>query len=140
VALLTAAEYPSVRAAIDLSLDSESLPDATIALPIYLDAADLAIKARDPLWATRTGDALTLLTNACVYLTAALIAPAMARLLGETYADGYRYQLAAVDWDARAAALRGRAEDSLNALLTPEDGDSDRPTFFAVASGRRGRW
>lgn len=138
--LLTASSYPAIRAAIDLALDSESLPDATIALPIFLDAADLVLKARDPQWATRTGDALTHLTNAAIYLTAARIAPAMVRLLGETYSSGYRYQLAAVDWDARAAALNAAADGALDAVLDVGNATSDRPTRFALASGRRGRW
>ena len=115
--ILNASSFVAIRAAIDLSLDTESLPDTVIALPIYMDAADLEVKTRDTAWASRTGDSLTLLTNACVYLTAARLAPAMPRLLGETYADGYQYQMQAIDWEARARWLRAQAELSLDALI-----------------------
>jgi hypothetical protein len=137
--LLTSAAYPSVRAAIDITLGASDLPDSVIALPINLNAADLELKARDPNWASRTGDALISLTNAAIYLTAARLAPAMPQLLSETFGD-YRYQLQAVDWAARAAALRALAEAALDMVLDPGDATSDRPTRFAVASGRRGRW
>lgn len=139
--LLTSTDYPTIRAAIDLSLDStsKSLPDATIALPIYLDAADLELKTRDPLWATRTGDALVQLKNAAIYLTASRIAPTIPRLVGEDFGN-YAYKLQSVDWEARAAALRALAEEALNAILDPGDATSDRPTFFATARGYRGRW
>lgn len=137
--LLTPTEYPSIRAALDLSLDSESLPDRVIELPIYLAAADLEVKTRDPDWATRTGDALIHLTNAAIYLTAARIAPAVPRLQGETFGD-YRYQLQSVDWEARAAALDSMADAALDTILDVGDMVSDRPTRFALARGRRGRW
>ena len=137
--ILDDSSYPAIRAAIDLSLDSTALPDATIALPIFLDAADLEVKARDPLWATRMDDELTQLTNAAIYLTAARIAPALPRLLGETFGD-YRYQLQAVDMEARASALRSLADAALDSYLDVDDLTTDRPGKFAVASGRRGRW
>ena len=137
--ILDASDYPAIRAAIDLSLDSTALPDDVIALPIYLLAADLEVKARDPLWATRADDELALLTNAAIYLTAARIAPAIPRLQGETFGD-YRYQLQAVDWEARAAWLRNQAAEALDTYLAVGDTTIDRPTRFAVARGCRGRW
>src|SRR5215510_10127369 len=92
-------DYGAVRAALDTSLDTTALPDATIALPIFLDAADLEIKRRDPAWASRTGDAATHLKNAAIYLTAALLAPAVPRVTEEILnAGNYRYRLEPIDW------------------------------------------
>jgi hypothetical protein len=137
--ILTSTSYGAIRAAIDVTLDSEALPDAVIALPIYLDAADLEVKTRDPLWASRTGDALIQLTNAAIYLTAARLAPALPRLLGEDFGD-YAYKLQGVDWDARALALRALADAALDSFLDVGDLISTRPTRFTAATGRRGRW
>lgn len=137
--IVQTSDYGAVRAAIDTSLDSTALPDATIALPIFLDAADLEIKRRDPSWASRTADEATHLKNAAIYLTAALLAPAVPSLSGETFGD-YRYQLQTKDWTARSADLRQLMEQELNAYLETTTPTPDRPTMFAVASGRRGRW
>ena len=141
--LLDFASYDAIRAAIDISLNRDSLPDDVIALPIYLSAADLEVKRRDPLWASRTGDSLISLTNAAIYLTAARIAPAMPRLLSQKIAaggDDFTLQFQAIDWAARAQALRQQGEDALDSLIDPGDVISTRPTRFTVASGRRGRW
>lgn len=137
--ILTPAEYPAIRAAIDLALDETTLPDAVIELPIFLAAADLDLKTRDPDWATRTGDQLTQLTNAAIYLTAARIAPSVPRLQREVFGD-YSYQLQTIDWEARAAALNSMADGTLDLILDPGDTVSDRPTTFSTAAGGRGRW
>ena len=137
------ASYDAIRAAIDITLDRAALSDDVIGLPIFRDAADLNIKRRDPLWATRTGDSLSQLTIATIYLTASLIAPAMPRLLSEKIASGgddYTRQFQAIDWAARGRALRQLAEDALDVIIDPGDAISTRPTRFVAASGRRGRW
>ena len=139
--IVQSTDYPSVRAALDTSLDSTTLPDATIAFPIFLDAADLEIKRRDPLWASRSGDAATHLKNAAIYLTAALIAPAVRQVIEETLsANDYRYRLQPIDWAARAAELRALVEQELNAYLETSTTTPDRPTMFTVAHGTRGKW
>ena len=137
--ILDYAHYPAIRAAIDVSLDSASLPDDVIELPIYVHAADLELKTRDPLWATRTGDSLLQLQIAAVYLTAARLAGAIPQIAGEDFAE-YSYKLQAIDWGARAAELRALASAALDAVLDVGDVVSDRPSFFGVASSRRGRW
>lgn len=141
--ILAPAEYAAIRAAIDVALDSESLPDSVIALAIYLGAADLEVKTLDPLWATRTGDALIQLTNAAIYLTAARLAPALPRLLSARYdsgSDSEVRQFQARDWDAWAAQLRNWAQAALDTYLDVGDRISTRPTRFTAATGRRGRW
>ena len=52
----------------------------------------------------------------------------------------HSYERRAVDPLAQAAALRALAATEIDAYLDPGDLASDRPTRFAVASGRRGRW
>ena len=70
-ALLTATHYPAIRAALEVTLTSKELPDAVIALDIYLAAAIAEVLARDPLAESRTGAALTHVTNAGVLICAA---------------------------------------------------------------------
>jgi len=139
MAIVQPTDYGAVRAALDTSLDQAALPDATIGLPIFLDAADLEIKRRDPQWASRSGDAATHLKNAAISMTAALLAPAVPAVASERLGD-YQYQRQAVDWTARAAELRQLAEQELNAYLETSTTTPDRPTMFAVASGTRGKW
>lgn len=138
MALLSSADYPTVRAALDVKLTAATLADATIALPIYLGAAEAEIVRRDPLAASRTGAALQHVKNACVLLCAALLAPAMPSLTGEDIGS-YAYTRKAIDWPARAAELRLAAERELAAVLTPATvTTASRPTMFAVAAGGRG--
>lgn len=135
---ITSAQYPAVRAALDVSLDATTLPDATIGLAIYAGAAAVDVKRRDPAWATRTGDALQRLENAQVLFTAALLAPAVPAIEREQMQD-YSYTRSKVDWTARAATLIERANEELAAVVTPTATTPGRPAFFSVAHGGRGR-
>jgi len=138
MALLSAADYPAIRAAIDVSLTARVLPDTIIGLPIYVDAAEAEILLRDPLAESRTGAALQHVTNAAVLLAAALLAAAMPAYTAETFSD-YSYQRK-IDWAARAAELRQRAEAELAAVLAASAPTTyQRPTMFSVASGTRGQ-
>mgnify|MGYP001003842829 CR=1 FL=1 len=136
--LLTLTEYPAVRAAIDISLTATDLPDEVIGLPIYASAAEAAVKARDPDWDTRTGAAKDRLVEAVICWTASLLAPALPALKSEAHPEGYSYSRE-IDYVGRASALRQQAETALTAVLTPSDPAAGRPTFFALATGRRGR-
>jgi len=139
MSILSSADYPAIRAALDVKLTAATLPDATIALAIYLGAAEAEIVRRDPGAASRTGAELQHIKNACVLLCAALIAPALPRLTGEELGS-YRYSQQAIDWTVRAAELRMAAERELAAVLTPSTvATASRPTMFAVAAGGRGR-
>lgn len=136
-ALLTATHYPAIRAALEVTLTSKELPDAVIALDIYLAAAIAEVLARDPLAESRTGAALTHVTNAGVLICAALLAPALPAITGEQ-TKNYQYSQKATDWLALAAQLRKRADLELAAVLTPTEATPSRPTMFARAPGRRG--
>jgi len=137
MALLSAADYPAIRAAIDVSLTARVLPDSVIGLPIYVDAAEAEVLARDPLAESRTGAALQHVTNAAVLLTAALLAPALPGYTAEDFSE-YSYQRK-TDWATRAAELRKRAEAELAAVLEPENPTTaSKPTMFTTAPGTRG--
>jgi len=137
--LLTFADYPAVRAALDTELDETSLADKTIALDIYQGAADREVKARDTNWATRTGNDLLRLRAAAVYLTAARLASAVVRITAiNVQSRDLSYSRPVFDPAEKAAELRALAEQELAAVLTPEEATSGKPTMFSLASSRRG--
>lgn len=135
--LLTSADYPAIRAALDTSLDATLLPDAIIALPTFLGAAELEVAQRDPAAGTRTGDDLARVKLAVVYLCAANLAPSVPRLTSSDAGDS-RFTLAVADWEALAQILRGRADEQLRIVLG--NGTGRGGGHFGLARGQRGRW
>ncbi|GIW06364.1 MAG: hypothetical protein KatS3mg060_1169 [Dehalococcoidia bacterium] len=133
-----AAQYPAVRAAIDVELTAELLPDAIIALDPYAPAAEREIKRRDPAWASRTGEDADRLGRAQLYLTAALLLPALPVLLERSVED-VRLRRQEVDLAARVAALRRRAEEELAIVLGAASGPAGVVTLFGRAPGGRAR-
>lgn len=138
MALLTASEYSGIRAALDVSLDADMVPDSIIEEPIFGPAAELWVMEQDPLWSTRTGTAQRHLLNALTYYAASLIAPSMPAILSESQGP-YAYSRASVDWMKRAAELAGRAEEEIAAVLAPSQSVTRYPTFMTRAPGQRGR-
>lgn len=138
MALLTSANYPAIRSALDASLDSTILPDAVIAYDIYHRAAELEVLTRDPDAETRTGDDLTRVRTAAMLYCAAFLAPAIPMLTREE-ATEYAYTRQAVDWQKLAATLRARADALIEAVLTPDDITPLMPTMFVLGAGGRGR-
>lgn len=138
MALLSPTDYPAIRAAIDLSLTATELPDATIALDLYSGAAERWVLARDPDAASRTGTDALRVKEAAVLACAALLLPAIPAIRRETHGDD-SYERAIVEPAAAAAGLWSRASAAIDAYLEPSDDDGQRPTFFAIASRRRGR-
>jgi hypothetical protein len=144
--LENAAEYDLARKALDVALTDADLPDATIILSTFLGAAEREIKQRDPLWAGRTGAEEIRLKAATAYMTAAFLAGSWRPLqeLSESQGDvhsqtvTHRKKYAAWDAAALAAALRALAEAELAGYLETS-GETDIPTMFALATGRRGR-
>lgn len=137
--ILTAAHYPAIRAALDTELDETALPDKTIALDIYHGAAEREVQARDPDWATRTGEDGQRLRAAVVYLAAARLASAVVRLTSiNVQSRDLSFSRPVFDPAVKAAELRALAEQELAAVLTPEESTSGRPTMFSLASARRG--
>jgi hypothetical protein len=139
VPLLSSSDYAAIRAAIEIGLDSTTLPDSVIALDLYSGAGQRDVLALDPLAESRTGDELQHAQTAAILFTAARVVGALPVLTREKELE-YEYQRQAVDSLKRAAELRALAEDEIDAYLDPEQTDTGRPTVFAVARGRRGRW
>lgn len=136
--LINYTHFDLVRAALGLEVDETVVSDDMIALPIYQGAAESEILRRDPSAATRTSAAGQHIINAAIYLTAALIAPAMTQLKRESFGD-YSYAVTA-DWTKRAAELRSLCERELAAVLDANNTATyTRPTMFAAASALRGR-
>ena len=136
MAFLTAAEYASIRAALDVSLDADALPDSIIELPIYSGSAELEIYRRDPELYSRTGVHKRRCINAMILLTAAYLAPAMPQITSETLGDvthGYE----TINWIKLAAELRGRADSELSSVISATS-VTPVPSMFSVATGGRG--
>jgi hypothetical protein len=74
MALLDSTDYPAIRAAVDPRLTTADLPDATIALSIYLAAGEAEVLALDPGAESRAGDALARAQRAAIYLVAERLA------------------------------------------------------------------
>lgn len=137
--ILTSADYPAIRAALDLSLDAEGLPDAAISLPLFQGMAEAEVLRRDPDAASRTGDELQHVRNAAVLLTAGRIAPRLPQVLRERFAGGdYEYQMQPRDWEALATSLRADAEAELSAYLAAAQAPEAAmpPTVFGKACVR----
>jgi hypothetical protein len=137
--LLPSTLYPSVRAAIDTSLDSRLLPDAIIALDIYKAAAVRDVLAIDASAESRTSTEFAHAQAAAVYFCAARLVTALPQIVRETR-DTHAYQRAEVKPDMRAAELRALASAELDAYLDMSPAIGDMPTLFTVGRGRRGRW
>lgn len=135
--IITSAEYPLVRAALDIRLTSTQLPDATLALAIFLGEAEREVQTRDPLWDSRTGDDEQRLKNAVCYLTAARLAPRMPELTlsSERFGD-YTYQRKATDWQSLADDLVARADAEIAGVLSETPATASMPSeLFTVATG-----
>jgi hypothetical protein len=136
MAFLTAAEYPSIRAALDVSLDADALPDDIIELPIYAGSAELEVYRRDPDLYSRTGVHKRRCVNAMIFLTAAYLAPAMPQITSETLGD-VTYGFETINWMKLAGELRERADSEIAAVISTVNANS-APSMFGLATGGRG--
>lgn len=143
MAILQAADYPAIRAALDVDLNAQALPDAVISQDIFLGAAEAELLERVPDAADKTGDDLKRVKRALVWLTAAYLAHSVVRITSmNIQTRDMSYSRQAFDPDEKQAELRRRAEVEIGALLEQSGSDVtsyDTPTFFAVARGYRGR-
>lgn len=140
MAILTSAEYPAIRAALDVDLNDKDLPDSTIALTIYQDAADQDVLDIDPDAEGRTGDEAAAVTRAAIYFCAARLAYAVVRITSlSVNTRDISYSKATFDPEERAAQLRAEAEEELAEILEPEEEAPRRPTMFSRATGSRGQ-
>ena len=137
MSLLTSADYPAIRAALDVHLDAALLPDSVIALSVYHTAAEMEVTRRVPDAATRTGEDATRVKLAAIYLCAAALAPALPRILSQSL-EGHFFSIQAASWQDLAARLTAQAHEHLQAVtgVTP----MMSAFHFTRAAGRRGTW
>lgn len=139
--LLSSTQYPAIRAAIHVGLDTNQLPDATIALDIFLQAAINDVLEQDADAETRTGDEETRVTSAGIFFCAARLCAPVAPVIWnsqKTMARDFQYSRQPFDPERRAEELRGLAAKELAAVLEPSEETPRRPTMFTVGVGRRG--
>jgi hypothetical protein len=139
MALLHGGLYDAVRAALDTSLTEDDVSSTTIAHTVYGPAAEAEVLRRAPGADALPAATRELAVRAAVWLCAALLAPAVPQLLQERIGpDALQY--AQIDWQARAALLRARADAEIAAVLnTQASATYAMPTLFATAAGTRGR-
>ena len=140
MAILSAGDYPAIRAALDVGLNAQQLPDATIAQGIFVEAAEAELVKKVPTAATMTGTDLARVKRALVWLTAAYLAHSVVRLTSlSVQTRDLAYSRQTFDPDEKAAELKARAQGEIGMLLTPVESAVGRPTAFTLATGRRGR-
>lgn len=122
---LSSTEYPAVRAVLDVDLNTQNLPDTTIALDIYEGAANQDVLDRDPAAASRTGTDGERVLRAAIYFCAARLTGAVVRLTSiSIQARDLTYAKQTFDPTERAEELRDLANDELDEVLGEETDNS----------------
>lgn len=134
---ISTAQYPAIRAALDVTLTAAKLPDQIIAGAIYHPAAEAEVTRRlgDLAEAADGSDGAA---RAVILFTAARLAPALPNLLRRTLGD-VTLQYGKTDIAQQVAALRDEALVEI-AALRGELGapvTSVVPPLFTVAPGGR---
>jgi hypothetical protein len=140
--ILTEADYPSVRRALDVSLDlgvtddaKRTLPNAVIEDPVFLDAAEAEVMRAYP--PAGDVDALPIdeaghVRRWTILVTAARIAPRLPSLTSEGFAD-QSWAWKRTGLDELVTTLRAEAEGIRLGLTGPGDAGG------FLSSGRRFR-
>jgi hypothetical protein len=136
--ILTVDDAPAIRAAIDTMLDSDSLPDSTIMMSIFVDRAERWMAAQIPDFASRTGAEAAQIKDSLILYTASLLVPTVAILRSETLPE-YAYTRPDVDLDEKEAKLKDDAQETIDPIVTPIGTTPNMATHFTVASAYRGR-
>ena len=134
---LSAADYPSIRAAIDISLSEGSLPDGIIALPIYSGQAEQTVLAFVPDADAADADRQAHLHNAAMLFCASSLVFAIPSFTREQGPE-FEAEIQRVKPETLAGDLRARAQAELEAGAAGEI--STVPVMFTVARGSRGQW
>lgn len=129
--------YAAIRAVIDNALTENELPDTQIEQPVFLTAAEREVLQIIPTAADKTGDDLTRIQTAVIYLTAARIVPTLPPIVGSNM-DAASYGRRQADVNMTVADLRAKAAAELALVLDSADETPGMPTVFTVGSGTRG--
>lgn len=141
--LLTVAEYPAIRAMIDVTLTARALPDSVIGLTSYAGEAVAWVLAEQPeatTYAVGT-DEHTAVQRAAIYACAALLVPAIPIITSEAYGNAFRYTREKYDPAVLAASLWEKAREAVSKTKEDEISTATGPSrfFFGTLKGRRGR-
>lgn len=143
MSLLSRANFPAIRAVIDIELDEVGLPDSIIQLDVFQATGEADVLSRDPIAASRTDLTEKLhIVNAAVLFTASYIVIALPRILKETFGVHYATTKQEVERKDLAALLRSRANDEIDAVINKGAEEPDRPLSFTITCGGRDhtRW
>jgi hypothetical protein len=138
--ILTADAPDAIRAALDLSIDSNTIPDTVIYSMPYGPAAEAEVLDREAQVFPTPIDPVKQAAHreqAAIFLTAARLAHALPMLMEQTLGDS-SYRRNPIDTKRRNAELRTLAEIELAAYLSPT---GHVPVFrnFWLGKGRRGQ-
>lgn len=132
-------DFPQVRAALDLELTEAGLPDAKIALPIFLDATEQWVADTIPDPSGLSPADTNRLHRAAVWHLAGLLAPSLPSVVRRGDRDVVE-QLVEIDRQKQAADLLGRAEGEIRSIVaTSTSSTAVMPTQMIVPVGTRGR-
>lgn len=140
MAILTSADWPDVRDAIDTQMDTNVLPNATIARNIFSGAADQDVLKIDPLAESRTDEDGNRVKRAAIYFCAARLIDVVFQptSLSATTRD-LRWSRQLTPAEAKANKLKGMAVEEINAILFPDTTAQSMPRVFSSVSGTRGK-
>ena len=110
-------------------------------MDIYRLAAIADVVKRYPAAQTETDSAIVVrLNRAAILYCAARLAPAVVKLTSvSVQTRDASYSKQAFDPTKRAAELRSLADQEIDSLLTADESPRNRPTYFSLATGNRGR-
>lgn len=143
MALLSSADYPTIRAAMDVSLNDRTLPDEIIGLDIYTGAAERRLASELEMTtaavAGLTGESKTIAVSVAVQFAAASLCMAIPNIRRKNLGGDVDLFIEN-DWRMRADVLTGSALVELEELKGLLGLDSRMvPRFFSVVHGTRMR-
>lgn len=141
--LLTVAEYPAIRATIDVTLTAKALPDSVIGMAPYAGEAAAWVLGEQPDASTYVigTDEYNAAQRAAIYACAALLVPAIPIITSEAYGNAFRYTREKYDPTVLAESLWAKAREAIDKTREDETPVVTGPSrfFFGTLKGRRGR-
>jgi hypothetical protein len=128
-------DYPSIRRAIDVTLDEEAIPNDALEDPFVIPRAEQEVVGWFPaagLFALLSEADKQAVRSATILLAAANLAPRVPMLTAESFGD-HRYTRTQEQLSDMVQRLRGEAWTAIQKLADPDN------TAGAVHGGRRFR-
>ncbi len=138
MAYLTIAQYPAIRAALDISLTTAKLPDAVIASAPFHPAAEAEVSRRLGSVAG-AAEGQPGAQRAVILLTAARLLGSVPNIIRRTLGDT-TIQYKPAEILERQRWFRAEASTEITALVQTLDPNAvtQQPTVFTLAPGNRG--